>query len=142
MKLAADMGRHSGRATPSLHDDPYRQFKTATGRPSTYPLPIPVQINSATSDPYFLYAVMHSRRAQSMFKDIATPGVSQSNINPTNLKKQIIPLPDVREQRQIAAQLQSVEAGWRAALDELTTQVDIKITLMSDLLSGHVRVPA
>jgi hypothetical protein len=49
MKLAADMGRHSGRATPSLHDDPYRQFKTATGRPSTYPLPIPVQINSATS---------------------------------------------------------------------------------------------
>ena len=50
MKLAADMWRHSGRATPSLHDATYRQFKTETGRPSTYPLPIPVQTNPATSD--------------------------------------------------------------------------------------------
>jgi hypothetical protein len=47
MKSAADMGRHSGRATPSLHDAPYRQ---TTGRRSTYPLPIPVQTNPATSD--------------------------------------------------------------------------------------------
>ena len=50
MKLAADMGRHSGRAPPSLHDAPYRQFEEATGRRSTYPLPIPVQTNRATSD--------------------------------------------------------------------------------------------
>ena len=49
MTLAADMGRHSGRATPSLHDAPYRQFEKATGRRSTYPLPIPVQTNRATS---------------------------------------------------------------------------------------------
>ena len=48
MSLAADMGRHSGRATPSLHDAPYRQFEE-TGRRSTYPSPIPVQINPATS---------------------------------------------------------------------------------------------
>jgi hypothetical protein len=43
MNFAADMVRHSGRATPSLHDAPYRQFEQATGRRSTYPLPIPVQ---------------------------------------------------------------------------------------------------
>ena len=49
MNLAADMGRHSGRATPSLHDDPYRQIEEATGRRSTYLLPIPVQTNRATS---------------------------------------------------------------------------------------------
>ena len=49
MNSAADMGRHSSRATPSLHDSPYRQFKTATGRRSTYPLPIPAQTNPATS---------------------------------------------------------------------------------------------
>ena len=51
MNLAADMGRHSGRATPSLHDDPYRQIEEATGRRSTYPLPILVQTNRATSQP-------------------------------------------------------------------------------------------
>ena len=49
MSLAADLGHHSGRATPSLHDAPYRQFKEATGRRSTYPSPIPVQTNRATS---------------------------------------------------------------------------------------------
>jgi len=49
MNLAADMGRHSGRATPSLHDDPYRQIEEATGRQSTYPEPITVQTNRATS---------------------------------------------------------------------------------------------
>ena len=50
MSFAADMGRHSGRATPSLHDATYRQFKEATGGRSTYPLPIPVQTNPATSE--------------------------------------------------------------------------------------------
>ena len=49
MNSAADMGCHYGRATPSLHDALYRQFKEATGRRSTYPLPIPVQTNPATS---------------------------------------------------------------------------------------------
>ena len=49
MSLAAAMGHRSGRATPSLHDAPYRQFEEATGRRSTYPLPIAVQTNPATS---------------------------------------------------------------------------------------------
>lgn len=43
------MERHSGRATPSLHDAPYRKIEEATGRRSTYPLPILVQTNRATS---------------------------------------------------------------------------------------------
>ena len=30
MNLATDMGRHSGRATPSLHDTPYRNIEEAT----------------------------------------------------------------------------------------------------------------
>ena len=50
MNSVADMGCHYGRATPSLHDALYRQFKEATGRRSTYPLPIPVQTNPATSE--------------------------------------------------------------------------------------------
>ncbi|CAH0498211.1 SDR family oxidoreductase [Novosphingobium sp. CECT 9465] len=49
MTLAADMGRHSGRATPFLHDGPYRQFETASGGRSTNLLPNPVQTKQATS---------------------------------------------------------------------------------------------
>jgi hypothetical protein len=49
MNLAADVGRHSGRATPSLHDTPHRHFEETTGRQSTYLLPITVQTNRTTS---------------------------------------------------------------------------------------------
>jgi hypothetical protein len=49
MSLAADMGRHSSRATPSLHDASYRQFEETTGRRSTWQSPTPVQTNPATS---------------------------------------------------------------------------------------------
>lgn len=100
-----------------------------------------LRVNQSVADPYYLFAVMHSRRAQAQFKSIATPGVSQSNINPTNLKKQVIPLPSLAEQRDIAAQLQSVEAVRRTAVDELVTLRQIKSDLMTDLLSGRVRVP-
>jgi hypothetical protein len=48
MNLAADVGRHSGRATPSLHDTPHRHFEETTGRQSTYLLPITVQTNRTT----------------------------------------------------------------------------------------------
>ena len=48
MNLATEMGRLSGRATPSLQDDPSRQ-NNETGRRSTYLLPIAVQTNRATS---------------------------------------------------------------------------------------------
>jgi type I restriction enzyme, S subunit len=101
-----------------------------------------LRVNQSVADPYYLFAVMHSHRAQAQFKSIATPGVSQSNINPTNLKKQIIPLPPLAEQRDIAAQLQSTEGARRTVLEELVTLRQIKSDLMSDLLSGRVRVPA
>lgn len=101
-----------------------------------------LRVNQSVADPYYMFAVMHSRRAQARFKSIATPGVSQSNINPTNLKKQIIPLPPLAEQREIARQLQAAETARRNALGALVTLRQIKSDLMSDLLSGHVRVPA
>ena len=49
MNLVADMRRHAGRATPSLHDTPHQQIEEATGRRSAYLLPIAVQTNPATS---------------------------------------------------------------------------------------------
>lgn len=48
MNLATEMGRLSGRAMPSLQDDPFRQ-NNETGRHSNYLLPIAVQTNRATS---------------------------------------------------------------------------------------------
>jgi len=49
MNLGTDMARNSGQAKPSVHDAPYRNIEETTGRRSTYPLPITVQTNRATS---------------------------------------------------------------------------------------------
>lgn len=100
-----------------------------------------LRVNRRVADPHYLFAVMHSRRAQGQFKSIATPGVSQSNINPTNLKKQLIPLPSLSEQQAIASRMQAVERARRCAVAELSAIRRIKADLMSDLLSGRVRVP-
>lgn len=101
-----------------------------------------LSVDRDVADPYYLFAAMHSARAQNAFKSIATPGVSQSNINPTNLKKQPVPLPDLPAQLEIADQLRSVEEARRRSLQELESISAIKRDLAVNLLSGRVRVPA
>jgi hypothetical protein len=49
MNFVADFQRHSGRPTAFLHDDENRHIGKTTGRGSTYPEPIPVQTNPASS---------------------------------------------------------------------------------------------
>lgn len=101
-----------------------------------------LSVDRAIAEPYYLFAAMHSERAQSAFKAIATPGVSQSNINPTNLKKQPIPLPDLNTQRGIADQLRSVEDARLMAQRELEILQVLKRDIADSLFSGRVRVPA
>jgi len=101
-----------------------------------------LSVDRSVADPYYLFAVMHSARGQRAFKTIATPGVSQSNINPTNLKKQPIPLPDLTAQRMIAGQLRSIEDARLVSQQQLEALQVIKIDLTANLLSGRVRVPA
>jgi len=57
-------GPSSGRAAPSLREGPYRQFKKATGRRSTYPLPIPVQTNRARSHPCLHESPIDAHKSQ------------------------------------------------------------------------------
>lgn len=101
-----------------------------------------LSVDQTVSDPYFIFAIMNSRRGQAAFKTIATPGVSQSNINPTNLKKLSFPLFDLSAQRKIVGELRAVESARLASLAELATLRSTFADLSSQLLSGSVRVPA
>lgn len=101
-----------------------------------------LSINRDIADPYFVFAAMNSRRGQAAFKTIATPGVSQSNINPTNLKRLSFPLFDLPTQKEIAEELRAVESARLASLAELATLRRTFSDLSSQLLSGRVRVPA
>lgn len=58
------------------------------------------------------------------------------------LKEKTIPMPTLIEQREIAEQLCSLEADVAAADTATERLIEVKQALMSDLLSGRVRVPA
>jgi restriction endonuclease S subunit len=101
-----------------------------------------LSVDRTVADPYYLFALMHSGRAQKAFKNIATPGVSQSNINPTNLKKQRFPLPNLTDQRAIVGQLRAIEDARLISQQQLEALQVIRKDLAANLLAGRIRVPA
>lgn len=101
-----------------------------------------LSIDRSIADPYFVFSAMNSRRGQASVQTIATPGVSQSNINPTNLKKLLFPRFTLERQREIAILLQDVEASWLGAKHEVERLRALRVSVSSQLLCGRVRVPA
>lgn len=71
----------------------------------------------------------------------ATPGVSQVNINPTNLRRTLIGLPrSMAEQEAISAALAQHDAHLRALRVEIDKLYALRRGLTDDLLTGTVRV--
>lgn len=101
-----------------------------------------LSIDRSIADPYFVFAAMNSRRGQANIQIIATPGVSQSNINPTNLKKLLFPRFGLERQQQISILLQEVEAAGLEARRQVARLRELRASVSSQLLSGRVRVPA
>lgn len=101
-----------------------------------------LSIDRSIADPYFVFAAMNSRRGQANIQIIATPGVSQSNINPTNLKKLLFPRFGLERQQQISILLQEVEAAGLEARRQVERLRELRASVSSQLLSGRVRVPA
>ena len=97
--------------------------------------------------PEYLNRWLNSRSTQIDIRRYATPGVSQVNINPTNLRKARIALPTPPEQRRIAAILDAADA----AIQHTATLIDklqrMKQGLLHDLLTrglndnGELRDP-
>lgn len=71
---------------------------------------------------------------------MATPGVSQYNINPTALRKHFfIPLPPLDEQKAISTVLGIWDRGIRQLSDLITAKLRFKKGLMQQLLTGKRR---
>ncbi len=91
--------------------------------------------------PEYLNLWLNSQSTQLLIRKYATPGVHQVNINPTNLRKVNIALPqEVEEQYAIVNALDAHDARIRTEeqyRDKLKLQ---KKGLMHDLLTGKVRV--
>ena len=99
-----------------------------------------LRVQETRANPFWLSAMLSSSSYQSRIRRFATPGVSQANINPTSLKSLTIPLPSLREQRTVAAMLNSIDDtidGLRKEQDRLQT---MKASAADALLAGRVRV--
>ena len=91
------------------------------------------------ADPYYLNYYMNSKQGQNRLQAFATKGVSQSNINATNVQRVKLPVPPVEEQEEIAETIRSIDAEIeenQASRDQL---VRVKTAVMQDLLTGEVR---
>ena len=99
-------------------------------------------IDRSAADPLYVNFYCNSHIGISQMQRLATKGVSQANINPTELKKNFrIPIPPLSEQRKIA----EVLSTWDEAIVHTERLIialqQRKKGFMQRLLTGEVRFP-
>ena len=99
-----------------------------------------LRVRENRANPFWLAALLHSQSCQSRIRRLATPGVSQANINPTSLKSLAIALPALPEQRIIASLLGGVDESIEQGRAETGTLQSLKASSADALLTGRVRV--
>lgn len=99
-----------------------------------------LKVDTDKADPAYVNYFLNSPSSEKRLKDMATPGVSQFNINPTALRKHfLIPLPPLDEQRAICDILDAWDRGIRQLADLIAAKVRFKQGLMQQLLTGKRR---
>lgn len=93
--------------------------------------------------PEFLHLWLNWGPVQRAIRQFATPGVQQVNINPTNLRRAIIAVPDtLDEQRAIIERVNGVSAAIEDHRRERAKLAALREGLRDDLLSGRKPVAA
>lgn len=93
--------------------------------------------------PEFLHLWLNWAPVQRAIRQFATPGVQQVNINPTNLRRAIIAVPDtLDEQRAIIERVSGVSAAIEDHRRERAKLAALREGLRDDLLSGRKPVAA
>ncbi len=89
---------------------------------------------------YLYFALQSPLFKDSLVKE--SGGAAQQNVSPKAIGRVNIPLPSLVEQQRISELLLSAESVVSQGEYSLAQLNQLKVNLMSDLLSGHVRVPA
>lgn len=90
--------------------------------------------------PEWLFRRLAANDMQSLLRSIATPGVSQVNINPTRMRELLVAVPPLNEQLAIAKVGEDFDNALESYETKLHQIVKIKRGLMQDLLTGRIRV--
>ena len=99
-----------------------------------------MQTKKEKLNPFFLNFFLNTEKMQYKLKSLATPGVSQANINATNLKSLIIPIPSLSEQEKIVSIIRRTDHIYEKQVKEKDILSSLKKGLMQQLLTGKIRV--
>ncbi|CAL9291079.1 restriction endonuclease subunit S [Streptomyces sp. SudanB25_2051] len=100
-----------------------------------------LNVNRKRILPEYLVRWLNHPAIQQRIRRLATPGVHQVNINPTNLRRTCIELPtDMAQQQKIVNALEECENLSDGLDAELKKLLQLKQGLTEDLLAGRVRV--
>lgn len=101
-----------------------------------------IHLDEERALPEFVNSFLNSDTGIARIKALATPGVSQYNLNPTSLRTQLfVPLPPLPEQQKIAAILSTWDRAIELTEKLIAAKQKRKQALMQQLLSGKVRLP-
>lgn len=98
-----------------------------------------ITIQGIDYDNTFLKYLLSSQIVQRKILSLGTGGTVRG-IKSSTLKKMLLPVPCVKEQKEISEILGSIDAKIHTNKEALEEQKQLKIGLMQDLLSGEVRV--
>lgn len=88
----------------------------------------------------FLNIYMNSELGQGIIRRLITPGVSQANINATNLQRIPVPVPSINEQHKITDTIITINKKVKFENEKSLKLLLLKASLMQKLLSGEIRV--
>lgn len=101
-----------------------------------------LRANPSIARPEFLNLLLNTAVNQERIRRLATPGVSQSNINVESLKQFRVALPSTDEQDTMIEFIAGLDARRDREIETQRQLVDLKTALSQALLTGRVRVPA
>ncbi len=101
-----------------------------------------LRANPEMARPEFLNLLLNTGVNQERIRRLATPGVSQSNINVESLKQFRVALPAIDEQDAIVEALNGLDQRRDCEIEAQRQLIRAKTALSQALLTGRVRVPA
>ncbi len=84
--------------------------------------------------PEYLNYYLNSEEGQRRISAFATAGVSQTNINASNLQRVLVPVPPLAEQSQIISQLKQVDDSKQAIIEHIENSQELKKQLIAEFL--------
>jgi type I restriction enzyme S subunit len=90
--------------------------------------------------PDFLNYFFNMDRTQKALKQLASRGVSQSNISASKLKTFLIPIPPLGEQQEMVSILATLDEKLRFAEARLALYQELFSAMLNELMTGQIRV--